>query len=1055
MLLYGAAWLPPQHIPTFPSHWSSTNRQDLKCQNDAHVEYSQALLLREGTVNPSLMMPSPPQISSPDGDLQEGGQEQVHTLPSPQAQPGDEGQQTLPQRDLQCLTADDAVNVLESGDWVAANTTLPDSDSEAPEQEAPVTQHGGHDAPSAVQSQSQDNLWKNYTRSTLPSGGSPPSTSEAQTMLPSSQDQSDGIPRPGNKTPPSYEGKWTKRPDGGWQGVLSGESNSSTHTTDNPTLPPSTKGKGASKGHKGASSSLVVDAADRLEAEVEAARAATSDTSHTKATTRRHLDAADWQGDIIMGEDDAALPSNAVSTVQGPANMGGSDAPWPSEPGALQKYIDSEKTRIGLLVNQVGCNLWILPEEGEMTNDPTVYEFLQSFWNVEFTSKDRDTLHQRFKRTLRIIHPDKHQGSHPAIYEWVTSLTRSLYICKEAYDFRMKLLQEKQIPWPVADTRCLPNQELDDKFKLYLLEKKDWPGAPGLCHMLFSDTSSLHFEPYSSQYDIQDYVRERDVHAQQSFYNTLIGNPDELPLVEILDHFIFTRLEPFFDKCSFRDHEQDPFHICIFLSVAKADFCSWLGEQLKTLRALQFPLVITLLGVVDCMPTSWDGLRKYIDSVLWDERFYKTFINGVHLYNPPVFICTQAGVGPMKLLKRAFSVTLDTRMKTDISMGNSYDTLEVSWRLVDPLTALFQRSRKFYIDFPQEESGGAFQLASSIAKRFEGEFNGVASRSFGTGSGCRRKLFTIIFPPDFDADEVSSWKPYLGDLLSQLNICVVLGWEHMYDCSPGSYILTYDNSAPFHDMSFLKQIGDAVLVARNKAIIEIDEHHEDANSFGRWLEQFNVNSSKWHDPVKFKRLFSSDGRVLWRDITPAVSNYVPRRPNNLPPISESDIYLTMNGVHSSQYVYKAKTFCRAAAEILRNKGHGDFGDIGVWENSTERRNPPRLILTFPTLAASRAFYYTYNDYVWSSSDSSQYIILKLDNTIFQREFQDRSKRMAAACGVTPAIANDPELAGKNVLSLRDNDPSPPPAPGTASSSGSLLPRVPPPRPVRGYGGAEQ
>ena len=186
-------------------------------------------------------------------------------------------------------------------------------------------------------------------------------------------------------------------------------------------------------------------------------------------------------------------------------------------------------------------------------------------------------------------------------------------------------------------------------------------------------------------------------------------------------------------------------------------------------------------------------------------------------------------------------------------------------------------------------------------------------------------------------------------------------------------------------------------------------------------------------------------------------SFAPRRPANLPPYSETDVYMTMSDVHWRQYVYTAKNFCRGAATILRRKGHLDFGDIGVWENSSEKRNPPRLILTFPSLAAARAYFWTYTDYVWAANDSSQFIRIKLENPLFQKELLGRTKRIAAAGGITPEIASNPELAARGFTpSLRDRDPSPPPAPGSsASSSGPLLPQVPPLRPIKGKGGKGQ
>ena len=195
---------------------------------------------------------------------------------------------------------------------------------------------------------------------------------------------------------------------------------------------------------------------------------------------------------------------------------------------------------------------------------------------------------------------------------------------------------------------------------------------------------------------------------------------------------------------------------------------------------------------------------------------------------------------------------------------------------------------------------------------------------------------------------------------------------------------------------------------------------------------------------------SSDGRTIWKDSMPASLAFAPRRDAKLPPPSDSDVFMSLTDLHSSMYLGLVKAFCDKAAKVLLQKGHRDFGQIKVYENSGERRNPPRMLLTFPTIAAARAFYYTYFDYVWTSPDGSQKSIVKLENPIFHKELQDRTKRIVTIGGISRMLAANPDLADRAPMIL-DHTSS------TSSSSaavqqGPTLPRVPPTVSRKGAGG---
>ena len=380
---------------------------------------------------------------------------------------------------------------------------------------------------------------------------------------------------------------------------------------------------------------------------------------------------------------------------------------------------------------------------------------------------------------------------------------------------------------------------------------------------------------------------------------------------------------------------------------------------------------------------------------------------------------TKAGITPMKFLKKVFSVTLDTRPATDPSLGTMYPTTEVSWRDTS-MNDFFLEQKKFYVDFSREALGGALQLANAIASKFNGHVNNYPSRSFGDGGGCKRKCLIVFFPGDSVLDNDDDFLRYVGEQISPLNVMFALGWESLFNNLPGSYQLCYDNNEVFQSPDFVQQIGQSVIVARNKAIIEIVDIHHSGAAFSVWLEAYNsrqITLPGCADPSKFTKLISSSGSMIWRYRADRVFQVrSDQRPQGMLPPGPADIVITLTNTSPSEYLRSCEAFCNGATKYLLRKGHTDFQvPIQVWEFG-RTGTMPKVMLTFPSLAAGRAFYYTFRDYAWTNHSGTQSSLIKLNNATFQAELQDRNLRILAdsSHGISATDAVNPREASRRL-----------------------------------------
>ena len=71
--------------------------------------------------------------------------------------------------------------------------------------------------------------------------------------------------------------------------------------------------------------------------------------------------------------------------------------------------------------------------------------------------------------------------------------------------------------------------------------------------MLFSDTSNIYYEPFTAQCEA-GYKRELDIDQQQSFYNSLLLNPENESLIDILKFYILPEFQCYFDDDQFTKH---------------------------------------------------------------------------------------------------------------------------------------------------------------------------------------------------------------------------------------------------------------------------------------------------------------------------------------------------------------------------------------------------------------------------------------------------------------------------------------------------------------------
>ena len=127
-----------------------------------------------------------------------------------------------------------------------------------------------------------------------------------------------------------------------------------------------------------------------------------------------------------------------------------------------------------------------------------------------------------------------------------------------------------------------------------------------------------------------------------------------------------------------------------------------------------------------------------------------------------------------------------------------------------------------------------------------------------------------------------------------------------------------------------------------------------------------------------------------------------RSVNQLPP-APSEIIMNMD-VGKKKLVKTAQDFLHACQAHLKNKGFIFEKDIQMFLKGTAGIPKNRILLTFPSMACSRGFYYPFRDYVWTNARGTQRFTIQLYNYQFQMELQDRSKRATAAREVTPQTA---------------------------------------------------
>ena len=99
-----------------------------------------------------------------------------------------------------------------------------------------------------------------------------------------------------------------------------------------------------------------------------------------------------------------------------------------------------------------------------------------------------------------------------------------------------------------------------------------------------------------------------------------------------------------------------------------------------------------------------------------------------------------------------------------------------------------------------------------------------------------------------------------------------------------------------------------------------------------------------------------------------------------------------------------REFVRASQCYLTGKGFTFANDIQVHIKYATGIPEKGVLLTFPSMASSRVFYYTCRDDVWTNDIGTQRITIQLYNFEFQTEMQDVSIRRLAAQGVTPQQA---------------------------------------------------
>ena len=122
----------------------------------------------------------------------------------------------------------------------------------------------------------------------------------------------------------------------------------------------------------------------------------------------------------------------------------------------------------------------------------------------------------------------------------------------------------------------------------------------------------------------------------------------------------------------------------------------------------------------------------------------------------------------------------------------------------------------------------------------------------------------------------------------------------------------------------------------------------------------------------------------------------------MPPATEYDILIRLEGVQNRDLPDRLTTFCRLAQASMESRGEGYRFPKDIECHFTRKPDGTfgdKALILFDEEPKARKFYYDFHNFVWGSNDGTQQIVVRLYNDVFQRECSNHDLRICAAEGL--------------------------------------------------------
>lgn len=606
--------------------------------------------------------------------------------------------------------------------------------------------------------------------------------------------------------------------------------------------------------------------------------------------------------------DDSGLPANAQHHAQHPSA------------DELMEDDESIKQSIQKYLHDLGMNInrGDIPRKTDGPQYYTCHKDLSDFWGIRLEYKPQKAdINRRYRLASVKIHPDKALSLSTDVRRWCTELHTISTLAREEMVQQIQWIEDRKIPPPVQQKGIL-NQELTEEFQLALLQILNPT-------MQIINTSDVSFNTMGL--DIQP-RRSIDADSARIFFEKLLLSGDDGPK-DSLDTILSTVMPPttFLQGSSW----------VLAVTRLPSGFLDWL--RLRDTR-----IVIHLILLADAFPAQWPNTLKYWDSQARGSKTETCRIKQTFL-DPCVMAVVGAGLGPVKILKKAMVVSLAAHLEPAPGLQEF-----LRWR--QDLIPSFLSSARLYIDFPRNDAVQVQAVAEELAHRYDARYSGYTFRSFGDSPSLKRRALFLGFPSMSAMDDATLINN-VNAFFNHRGLHGFVGWEQLFEAPTESYIISFDGSSFSADLKIMGILSEVVLVAKNRAIVKLASGAAYAELEAKVKHYNSMNVEN-----KFRRIHNSDRKQLWCETREPASAPEIRRAKGIPHPSPSDTILRMD-VDIAVLKEAATAFVAGAQAHLAGKGYQFARSIQVHPQFASGMFINRTILIFPSTETARVFVFLY------------------------------------------------------------------------------------------------